>query len=336
MDPGMSIHPPGLDNEQTSVDAASMSWTEDDIPDLKGHVAVVTGANGGLGLETTRALAAKGATVVMGARNQEKAKQAEQRLLDEHPGATLDNRPLDLASLASVKAFSDGVLVDYDAIDLLVNNAGVMATAEMQTADGFELQFGTNHLGHFALTARLMPALLRAPMGRVVTVTSTARYRGRPVDPENPHLKDAYDPWGAYGQSKIANIQFAVELNRRLVAANATVSSLAADPGFTDTNLQKESVRLSGGERGSRFFAAVTPIIGMAPARGALPQLRAATDTQAGGGELYTPRWISSGPPIRRRIGSRFLDPQSAETLWEVSERETGVEFDVARMVDEG
>ena len=312
-----------------------MSWTESDIPDQTGRIAVVTGANGGLGFETARALSARGATVVMGARNQEKAKQAERRILDEHPNAALDNRLLDLASLASVKAFSDGVLVDYDTFDLLVNNAGVMATAQMQTADGFELQFGTNHLGHFALTARLMPALLRAPMGRVVTVTSTARYRGQPVDPENPHLEGAYDPWGAYGQSKVANIQFAIELNRRLVAANAPVSSLAADPGFTDTNLQKESVRLSGGERGSRFFTAVTPIIGMTPARGALPQLRAATDPQAGGGELYTPKWITSGPPIRRRIGSRFLDPESAGQLWEVSERETGVGFDVQNMVDE-
>ncbi len=312
-----------------------MSWTESDIPDQTGRIAVVTGANGGLGFETARALSARGATVVMGARNQDKAKQAERRILDEHPNAALDNRLLDLASLASVKAFSDGVLVDHETIDLLVNNAGVMATAEMQTADGFELQFGTNHLGHFALTARLMPALLRAPMGRVVTVTSTARYRGQPVDPENPHLEGAYDPWGAYGQSKVANIQFAIELNRRLVAANAPVSSLAADPGFTDTNLQKESVRLSGGERGSRFFAAVTPIIGMTPARGALPQLRAATDPQAGGGELYTPKWIASGPPVRRRIGSRFLDPESAGQLWEVSERETGVGFDVERMVNE-
>lgn len=312
-----------------------MSWTESDIPDQTGRIAVVTGANGGLGFETARALSARGATVVMGARNQDKAKQAERRILDEHPNAALDNRLLDLASLASVKAFSDGVLVDHETIDLLVNNAGVMATAEMQTADGFELQFGTNHLGHFALTARLMPALLRAPMGRVVTVTSTARYRGQPVDPENPHLEGAYDPWGAYGQSKVANIQFAIELNRRLVTANAPVSSLAADPGFTDTNLQKESVRLSGGERGSRFFAAVTPIIGMTPARGALPQLRAATDPQAGGGELYTPKWIASGPPVRRRIGSRFLDPESAGQLWELSERETGVGFDVQRMVDE-
>lgn len=312
-----------------------MSWSESDIPDQTGHIAVVTGANGGLGLATARALAAKRATVVMGARNQEKAKAAEEAILTEYPDAKLDLRSLDLASLASVQAFADGVLADYPKVDILVNNAGVMGTAELQTEDGFELQFGTNHLGHFALTARLMPALLRAPLGRVVTVTSTARYRGRPADPEDPHLRSGYDPWAAYGQSKVANIQFAVELNRRLLAANAPVSSLAADPGFTDTNLQKESLRLNADDRGSRFFARVTPIIGMTPQRGALSQIRAATDPQAGGGELYTPRWISSGPPVRRRIGSRFLDQDDAGAMWELSERETGVEFDVEAMVNE-
>jgi NAD(P)-dependent dehydrogenase (short-subunit alcohol dehydrogenase family) len=172
-------------------------------------------------------------------------------------------------------------------------------------------------------------------MGRVVTVTSTARYRGRPVDPADPHLHRAYDPWTAYGQSKVANIEFAVELNRRLLAANAPVASLAADPGFTDTNLQKESMRLNADDRGSRFFAWVTPIIGMSPARGALSQLRAATDPQAGGGELYAPKWITAGPPVRRSIGSRFLDQGEAAALWDLSERETGIEFDVARLVND-
>ena len=312
-----------------------MSWSEADIPDQTGRTAVVTGANGGLGFETARALAAKGATVAMAARNQEKAKAAEEAILEQHPDARLDVRPLDLGSLASVKAFADGVLADYDSIDLLINNAGVMGTAEMQTADGFELQFGTNHLGHFALTAHLLPALLRAPVGRVVTVTSTARFYRRELDPDNPHLHGDYDPWDAYGQSKGANLRFAVELNRRLVAANAPVASLAADPGFTHTDLQKESRRLNEDDRSSRFYAWAVPIVGMKPARGALPQLRAATDPQAGGGELYTPRWISNGPPVRRRIGSRFTDSARAEQLLEISERETGIEFDVARRVEE-
>lgn len=312
-----------------------MSWTEADIPDQRGRVAVVTGANGGLGFETARALAAKGATVVMAARNLDKAKEAERAILEDSPDADLDVRSLDLASLGSIQEFSNGVLADYDTIDLLVNNAGVMATAQMETADGFELQFGTNHLGHFALTSQLMPALLRAPMGRVVSVTSTARYFRDRLDPDDPHLEENYDSWKAYGISKTANLQFVEELNRRLAAAGAPLVSLAADPGFTDSNLQKESARLNPGNRLSRFFARIVPVIGMAPARGALPQLRAATDPQAGGGELYAPRWIANGSPVRRQVGSRLLDPDELAQLWEVSERETGVDFDVAEMVRE-
>jgi NAD(P)-dependent dehydrogenase (short-subunit alcohol dehydrogenase family) len=332
---------PGLDNGVAPTDAlgrrrGSVSWNESDIPDQTGHVAVVTGGNGGLGFETSRALAAKGATVVMAARNEEKAEEARRSILAGSPEARVDIRSLDLASLQSIRGFAGGVLADYDRIDLLMNNAGVMATAQMETEDGFELQFGTNHLGHFALTALLMPGLLLSPTGRVVTVTSTARYRRTPLDPVDPHLKGAYDPWRAYSQSKAANIQFAVELNRRLAAAGARVVSLAADPGFTNTNLQKESKRLNPGDPGSRFFARATPIVGMKPARGALPQLRAATDPMAGGGELYTPRWITRGAPIRRRIASELLDRTQLDELWDVSERETGIDFDVAAMVDDG
>ncbi len=312
-----------------------MTWTADDIPDQTGRVAVVTGANGGLGLETARVLAAKGATVVMAARNLDKSKSAERDILEQYPDAHLDVRSLDLASLASIRAFSDGVLADYAAIDLLVNNAGVMGTAQMETADGFELQFGTNHLGHFALTSLLMPALLHAPMGRVVTVTSTARYFRDRLDPADPHLHERYNPWRAYGIAKTANLQFAVELNRRLAEAGTPLVSLGADPGLTDTNLQKESVRLSPGSSTSRFFAAITPVLGMTPARGALPQLRAATDPEVGGGELYTPKWIGNGPPVRRSIGSRLVDQDDLATLWDVSERETEIEFDVAKMVRE-
>lgn len=312
-----------------------MSWTEADIPDQTGRVAVVTGANGGLGFETARALAANGATVVMAARNLDKAKEAERAILEATPDADLDVRPLDLASLASVKEFSDGVLADYDAIDLLVNNAGVMGTAQLETADGFELQFGTNHLGHFALTARLLPPLLRSPMGRVVTVTSSARYFREKLDPDDPHMRENYRPWKAYGLSKTSNLQFAVELNNRLAVAGAPVVSLTADPGYTNSNLQQESARLNPDNAASKLYATTVRWVGMDPARGALSQIRAATDPQAGGGELYAPRWITNGPPVRRGIGSGLLDPDELETLWDVSARETGVEFDVAKMVED-
>ena len=310
-----------------------MSWSEADIPDQSGRVAVVTGANGGLGLATARALAANGANVVMASRNMDKAKQAEQAILEETPDAHVDVRSLDLASLASVWGFSADVNADYEAIDLLINNAGVMGTAQMKTADGFDLQFGTNHLGHFALTAYLMPALLHAQMGRVVTVTSTARYIRGKLDPDDPHMRKDYQPWKMYGMSKASNLQFAVELNNRLAAASAPVVSLAADPGFTNSDLQKESARLNPGDAQSKFYARAVPLVGMDPSRGALSQLRAATDREAGGGELYAPRWVSNGPPVHRGISSRLLDPDELAQLWEISERETGVEFDVAGTV---
>lgn len=311
-----------------------MAWTTGDIPDQGGRVAVVTGANGGLGLETARELARKGAVVVMAARNAEKAEAARAEVMRGTPDAALDVRSLDLASLDSVKKLAAGVLSDHPEIDLLINNAGVMGTLESRTADGFELQFGTNHLGHFALTALLMPALLRRPASRVVTVTSTGRLFGDKLDPENPHLEGRYSPWRAYGQSKMANLHFALELNKRLEAAGATCGSLVAHPGFSNTDLQSQSVQATGGGWSQRFFHNAVRRIGMSPARGAHPQLRAATDPTAKGGELYTPRWVNSGPAVMRPITARSHKPGAMRTLWEVSERETVVPFNVAAMVE--
>ncbi len=310
-----------------------MAWTAGDIPDQAGRVAVVTGANGGLGLETSRELARRGAHVVMAARNQDRAEAARTGILQEIPVASLEVRSLDLASLASVHAFADGVAADHAALDLLINNAGVMGTPRLTTDDGFELQFGTNHLGHFALTARLLPALAKAPAARVVSVTSTARHYRRALDRDDPHLESGYDPWLSYGQSKMANLQFGVELNRRLEEAAASVISLVAHPGFSNTDLQARSVEASEGGRSQRFFRFAVRRFGMSPLDGALPQLRAATDPGAGGGELYTPRWVNFGPPVRRPILARSKDPEALELLWEVSERETGVTFDVGALV---
>lgn len=309
-----------------------MAWTEMDIPDQSGRIAVVTGANGGLGLETARALAAKGALVVMAARNLDKAEVARRMIIEGNASASLDIRALDLASLASVREFAEGVVRDHDRIDLLINNAGVMATPRTETADGFELQFGTNHLGHFALTAQLMPSLLRAPAARVVTVTSTGRHFRTRLDPDDPHLMDDYDPWKAYGRAKMANLHFAVELNRRLAAAGALATSLVAHPGYVNTDLQAQSARAGSGAS-QRFFATTVRWVGMSPRAGALPQLRAATDPQARGGELYTPRWVNVGPPVRRPITSRSQDRREMELLWDVSERETGVTFDLPELV---
>ena len=221
------------------------------------------------------------------------------------------------------------ILAAHDTIDLLVNNAGVMGIPERRTADGFEMQLGVNHLGHYALTALLMPALLRAGAARIVTVTSTAHHMGRAIDPDNPNLEGKYGPWRAYGQSKLANFHFGIGLQRRLAAAGAPAASLLAHPGLSDTDLQSVSVRETGGGRSQEFFHRLAQRTGMTPEEGALPQLRAATDPAAKGGELYGPRYVNNGPPVRlpilRRIG---LDTAIAR-LWEVSERETGLTIDV-------
>lgn len=309
-----------------------MAWTPDDIPDQSGRVAVVTGANGGLGLETARELARKGAHVVMAARNLDKAAEAERDIRTGNADALVDTVKLDLSSQDSVKRAAAQIRAAHSRIDMLINNAGVMATPERRTEDGFELQLATNHLGHFTLTAGLLTALLAAPRARVVSVTSTARHMGRPVDPDNPHLDGRYDPWRAYGQSKLANLHFAIELHRRLAAAGATTESLVAHPGLSNTDLQASSVTNTGGltQRLSHVAARYT---GMPAARGAHPQLRAATDPGARSGELYAPRFGNNGPAVRRPLLARSVRPRDTQLLWEVSERETGVDLDVAAAV---
>jgi NAD(P)-dependent dehydrogenase (short-subunit alcohol dehydrogenase family) len=306
-----------------------MAWTTADIPAQSGRVAVVTGANGGLGLEVAREFARKGAYVMMAARDERKAGAARASISTEIPGASLGLQPLDLASLASVRRASARILAHHPSIDLLVNNAGVMGISERRTEDGFETQLAVNHLGHFLLTALLMPALLRSSDARVVSVTSTGRHTGRGLDPTNPHLTGRYDPWRAYGQSKLANVHFALELDRRLRVAEVRLRSVVAHPGFTNTDLQARSVRETGGGRSQRFFRAAVRRFGMTPAQGALSLLRAATDPSAQGGTLYTPRWVNWGPPVRRPLFGRSRDREAMATLWEVSERETGITFDV-------
>jgi len=305
-----------------------MSWTAADIPDQTGRTAVVTGANGGLGLETARALAATGAHVVMAARNQDKAAEAVADIRRGTPDASLVLVALDLGSQASVRDAAERILAAHEKLDILVNNAGVMGIPERRTADGFEMQFGVDHLGHYALTVLLMPALLRADAARVVTVTSTAHHMGRAVDPANPHLDGKYGPWRAYGQAKLANFHFGIGLQRRLAAAGAPAASLIAHPGLSNTDLQAVSVRETGGGLSQRFFHRLARSTGMSPEEGARPQLRAATDPEAKGGEFYAPRFVNSGSPARRPILRRIGMDDAIARLWEVSERETGLKFD--------
>jgi NAD(P)-dependent dehydrogenase (short-subunit alcohol dehydrogenase family) len=204
-----------------------------------------------------------------------------------------------------------------------------MGIPERRTEDGFEMQLAVNHLGHFTLTALLLPALLASDGARVVSVTSTGRHAGRPLDPANPHLAGSYEPWRAYGQSKLANLHFALELDRRFRAAGTPARSIVVHPGFTNTDLQARSVRETGGGRSQRFFRAAVQRYGMTPAQGALPLLRAATDPGAVGGALYIPRWVNWGPPVRRPLLRHTRNRDAMTTLWQVSERETGTTFDV-------
>lgn len=304
-----------------------MTWTTADIPDLKGKIAVVTGANGGLGLETARALAGAGAHVVMAARSQEKARDACRDIQFHHPEASLEIVQLDLGSLDSVRDAAATIVGSHPAVDILINNAGVMALPERKTTDGFEMQFGVNHLGHWVLTCQLLPSLLAADAARVVTVTSTAHHFGRWVDPDNPNLEGSYTPWRGYGQSKLANYHFALGLQREFDERGLEAQSLVAHPGLSRTNLQMHTVAEGGAGRSGEFWKWLAARSGMEPADGALPQLRAATDPDAKGGEMYAPRFINTGAPVRRPI-LRLVGLASAiDNLWAVSERLTGERF---------
>jgi NAD(P)-dependent dehydrogenase (short-subunit alcohol dehydrogenase family) len=306
-----------------------VAWSAADIPDQHGRTAVVTGANGGLGLKTARQLAAKGAHVVMAVRNQEKASAAVDEIRASAPDAALELVALDLASQASIRAAAEQIMAAHKSIDLLINNAGVMGIPEAKTVDGFEMQLGVDHLGHWSLTALLLPALLRTAGARIVTVTSTAHHMGRAINPANPHLHGRYRPWRAYGQAKLANFHFGLGLQRELENAGASTASLIAHPGLSNTDLQAVSVQQTGGGTSQRFFLFLARGSGMSAADGALSQLRAATDPAAKGGEFYGPRFVNNGPPVRKPVVRRLGMDKAIAALWEVSERETGIAIDV-------
>ncbi len=301
-------------------------WTAADIPDLTGRRAVVTGASSGLGLETARALAAHGADVVMTSRDPGRAEQAVRRVLTDVPHASVRPAELDLADLASVRALAADL--GQEPLDLLVNNAGVMAVPPRHTADGFELQMGTNHLGHFALTGLLLPALLARPGARVVTVSSFLHWFGS-LDLGDLMSERSYDPWRAYCGSKLANLLFVRELDTRARLVGADLVSVGAHPGYARTNLVA-----AGPAAGRRITGAVlragTALAGQSARSGALPQLRAATDPGVRGGEYFGPRGPGEqrGLPTRVRPSANARDDRAAGLLWAESERLTGVTFD--------
>src|SRR4051812_18697124 len=304
-------------------------WSTADIPSQQGRVAVVTGTNSGLGFVTARELARAGATVLMTSRNPARGADAEQRLRADVPGADVHLEALDLASLASVREFAARVRAAYDGLDILVNNAGVMAIPRATTADGFEMQFGTNHLGHFALTGLLLPELLKRDGSRVVTVSSTAHKAGT-IKFDDLIGEKSYWSWRAYAQSKLANLLFAYELQRRLAAAGARTISVAAHPGYASTNLQAVGPQQSGNKVMGLLMNLGNVAFGQTADDGALPQLFAATAPDVEGGCFYGPSRMleSRGAPKRVQSTSRSKDPALAARLWSVSEDLTNVRFD--------
>jgi NAD(P)-dependent dehydrogenase (short-subunit alcohol dehydrogenase family) len=302
-------------------------WTSADIPDQAGRTVLITGANSGLGLRSAEALAGKGARVLMGCRNEAKAKAA----LDEVRAVATGPEPevvrMDLADLASVRAAAEQVGGSVERLDVLMNNAGVMAVPLAQTADGFEMQFGTNHLGHFALTGLLLPVLGRAESPRVVTTSSTAHRMGRMRWDDLNWKQGRYMKWAAYGQSKLANLLFTFELDRRARAAGSDVVAVAAHPGYASTHLQATSSGRNIFK--AAFFDVGNRLLAQSDAMGALPQLYAATMPDVVGGEYFGPdgRFESRGHPHRVGTTSAARDAESARRLWEASEALTGVSF---------
>jgi NAD(P)-dependent dehydrogenase (short-subunit alcohol dehydrogenase family) len=304
-----------------------MAWNISDIPDQKGKVFVVTGSNSGIGLEAAEAIAGRGAHVIMACRSLGKAKDAESRIRAKHPSASIDVRALDLSSLASIRAFAEQLGKDHEAIDVLVNNAGIMAIPRSLTTDGFEMQLGTNHLGHFALTGLLLPALARAKRARVVTVSSSVHRTGRMVF-DDLMGERRYEKWAAYMQSKLANLLFMLELHRRLEKAHPTIASLSCHPGYAATNLQTVGPKMERSWTGA-IFETGNAFVAQSAAAGALPTLRAATDTLARGGEFYGPRgpFALWGAPVVETPARRAQDAVAAKTLWDRSIELTGVRY---------
>jgi NAD(P)-dependent dehydrogenase (short-subunit alcohol dehydrogenase family) len=304
------------------------TWTTKDIPDQSGKLAVVTGATGGLGLETALDLAGAGAEVILVGRNPAKGRDALSLIKGRYRDAVLRYEQVDLADLGSVKAFADRMLAEGRPIDILINNAGVMALPKRQTtADGFEMQFGTNYLSHFALTARLLP-LLTAAKARVVQLASMA-HRGGRIRLDDLNYENVYRPWPVYQQSKLAMLMFAIELDRRSVANGWGLTSVAAHPGFARTDLIANGPALEGGLLFRLGTSLLTPFASHSAAAGALPTLMAATMPGVTGGQYFGPQgWQEmKGPPGPGKIEPQALDAGVAAKLWTASERLTGATF---------
>jgi NAD(P)-dependent dehydrogenase (short-subunit alcohol dehydrogenase family) len=306
-----------------------MPWTASDIPNLTGREAVVTGANSGLGLQIALELARHGARVVLACRDTGKGEAAAARIRESAPGAELEVGKLDLADLASVREFAERYRRDRAGLDLLANNAGVMALPHRRTADGFEMQLGTNHLGHFALTGLLLPALLEREGARVVTMSSGG-HRGGHIRFGNLQGERHYQRWLAYAQSKLANLLFAFELARRSAHAGLDLTSVGAHPGYAATNLQLQAGQMENSGVKTRLWSLLNRAFAQSDAQGALPALYAATMPDVVGGEYFGPDGPAGvwGHPTRASATRKARDPDLAARLWSVSEELTGVHYE--------
>ncbi|NGZ76715.1 oxidoreductase [Saccharibacillus alkalitolerans] len=300
-------------------------WTIDSMPDMTGKRVIITGGSGGLGLETAYGFAQKGAKVIMAVRNMEKGYQAAEGLMKKFPQASVEVMRMDLADLSSIEAFAAGVIGKYNELHVLVNNAGVMIPPYRKTKDGFELQFGSNHLGHFALTGRLLPLLLKTPGSRIVTLSSIAAKSGY-IYFNNLDGRIGYSALKFYGQSKLANLLFARELQKRLTVAGADTISVACHPGVSNTNL----ISRGSGKQAGKAVALLWGLMSQSAAMGALPTLYAAAEPGLQGGEYIGPtgKGGRKGYPGFDLSAEHKMNEETMAKLWRVSEELTGVNYD--------
>ena len=304
-------------------------WTAEDIPNQSGKVTIVTGGNSGIGYEAAKALASKGAQVILAVRSATKGKEAVDSIRREHPKASVETMALDLSDLDSIRRFADAFLKRYTSLPLLINNAGVMALPLRQTANGFEMQFGTNHLGHFALTGLLLAAILAAPNARVVTVSSGLHTSGV-MNFADLNGAKTYDRRRAYSQSKLANLLFAYELQRHFEAAGAHAISVGCHPGYAATNLQAAGPRMDGSRIQEAIMGVMNRLLAQSPTMGALPTLLAATAPGVNGCDYIGPTGMAGmrGYPAKNKSSERSYDLTAAKQLWQVSEEMSGVRYD--------
>ncbi|MEQ8859034.1 MAG: oxidoreductase [Pseudomonadales bacterium] len=308
-----------------------MAWTNQDLPAQTGRVVAITGGNSGIGFEAAKALVNRGARVLLACRNEASAGEACAKLAEDDPSGTAEFVHLDLASLASVRACAEELKRRCGGrLDVLINNAGVMAIPRRETEDGFETQFGVNHLGHFALTALIYPLLLQAAGARVVTVASLAHNFGF-INFQNLHGRFFYEPWLAYGQTKLANLLFAYEFDRRLRAADRDIASVACHPGIAATNLGYAGPRMLGSAFGETLVQLYTSVVAQSAEAGALPTLYAGFAPEASGGDYIGPDGLGEMRGSPRKVSSSLLSRSQAmaRQLWQVSEEAVGVTFAV-------